>query len=225
MPTLVSIPDQRSFWNEWHGKHGATGEDQVHRVSRETFLRELKGAGGDLSVLDLGCGQGHDVRRFAQAGYTVFGMDFSTEAIKRARRATPWIRWRRRQRTNLREHDITRRLPYPDHSFDGVFSHLALHYITDEVTRRVFADIERVTKPGGILVFTVKSVADSYCGKGDRIANNVYCRKGHVRHFFSDDYARELLTGWAIQTIEHLEGHYASHEPSNFILVVAVRKV
>lgn len=56
------LPEQLSFWNNWHRKRGASGEDVAHSEFRKLFLDGLPGRS---DVLDLGCGQGHDLRATA----------------------------------------------------------------------------------------------------------------------------------------------------------------
>lgn len=46
----------------------------------EKFSKTIKGK----KVLDLGCGPGHDSYKFAELGFEVVGLDYSSEMIKRA---------------------------------------------------------------------------------------------------------------------------------------------
>jgi len=215
------IPEQLTFWNAWHRDRGASGDDAVHRELRELFL---KGLPGPSEVLDLGCGQGHDLRAMAQAGHRVAGIDFSPLAIRRARKQVYGWHFPRRRNADLRGHDIADGLPFEDERFGGVYSHLALHYFSDDVTRRIFREIERVLRPGGLLVFSVKSTDDPYYGDGERLGEHIFSRKGHVRHFFDEGYVKDLLDGWIVEPTVSYRGHYACSEPSAFIRAVA-RKV
>jgi SAM-dependent methyltransferase len=215
------LPEQLTFWNSWHRKRGASGQDAVHRQLREIFLNGLS---GPSEVLDLGCGQGHDLREMAESGHRVAGIDFSPVAIRHTRKRVFGWRYSKRRRTDLLVHDITDRLPFEDGRFDGVYSHLALHYFHDDVTRRIFREIERVLKPGGLLVFSVKSIEDPYYNDGERLGEHIFCRKGHVRHFFDEGYVKDLLDGWTMEATHSYHGHYACSEPSAFIRVVARKK-
>jgi len=168
-------------------------------------------------VADLGCGQGHDAVAFAQEGMVVRALDFSQIAITAACAAAEEAGVAVRAQV----HNLSAPLPFADASLDGVYSHLALHYFDDRTTRIVFAEIERVLRPGGVLVFSVKSDRDPYYGKGDRLAENLYCRNGHLRHFFSVAYTREVLADWGNSEIGECTGHYASRDESVFIHAVA----
>ncbi len=157
----------------------------------------------------------------ARSRHRVTGIDFSAVAIQQARRTVPRCGVLRLTKPELREHDIARRLPFAEKSFDGVFSHLALHYFEPNVTAFVFNEIKRVLQPGGVFVFAVKSTKDPYYGKGQRLGDHIFARKGHVRHFFDEEYIRKLLVDWPEISTDAYEGNYASSEPSAFIRAVA----
>ena len=56
--------------------------------------------------------------------------------------------------------DMTEPLPFADASFDAVMANVSLHMFPDAVTRAVFAEIERVVRPGGLLLFHVNATSD-----------------------------------------------------------------
>ena len=212
------LPEQLTFWNSWHRERGTSGEDEAHRELRGQFLEGLP---RPSDVLDIGCGQGHDLRAMARAGHRVAGLDFSPLAIRQARRKVYGWRFPKRRKSDLRVQDIADGLSFEDGRFDGVYSHLALHYFRDDVTRRIFGEIERVLRPGGLLAFSVKSTDDPYYGDGEQLGEHIFSRKGHVRHFFDDGYVKDLLDGWTILSTTSRRGHYACSEPSAFIRAVA----
>jgi SAM-dependent methyltransferase len=75
---------------------------------------------GVRAILDLGCGTGNDAARLAGEGYSVTAIDRSGEAIGPAQaRFGPLARFS--------VADMTRRLPFPDRSFDAVMSSVAMH--------------------------------------------------------------------------------------------------
>ena len=211
------LPEQLTFWNSWHRDRGASGEDAVNRGLRGLFLEGLP---DPSDVLDLGCGRGHDLREMARAGHRVAGLDFSPLAVRQARKRVYGLRFPLR-RKDIRVRDIADRFPFEGARFDGVYSHLALHYFSDDVTRRIFGEIERVLRPGALLVFSVKSTDDPYYGDGEQLGEHIFSRKGHVRHFFDEGYIKEILESWAVESIESYGGYYACSESSAFIRAVA----
>lgn len=108
-------------------------------------------------LLDLGAGQGQDSRYFAKLGYNVTSTDVSDLALKLSKESAE------KDGLDIKfiEVDIANKLPFEDNSFDIVYSHLALHYFTDEKTREVFQEIHRVLKPQGTLASLFNTVEDA----------------------------------------------------------------
>ncbi|HEY6357983.1 MAG TPA: class I SAM-dependent methyltransferase [Vicinamibacterales bacterium] len=102
----------------------------------------------DRDVLDVGCGAGVEVVRFAQAGARVTGVDASPRAIELATE-------------NVRQHGAQARLevadaealPYRDASFDFVYAHGVVQYAADD--RKVISECHRVLRSGGLALVQV----------------------------------------------------------------------
>jgi SAM-dependent methyltransferase len=138
----------------------------------DSFFRRLREAGSDLdwegrwiepflvplrdgrvrTILELGCGTGNDAARLADEGYAVTALDFSGEAIERARS-------RFGSRVGFLVADMAAPLPFCAGGFDAVMSNVALHMFPDGVTRSLFAEIGRVVSPDGLFVFHVNARA------------------------------------------------------------------
>ncbi|MBQ8171394.1 MAG: class I SAM-dependent methyltransferase [Oscillospiraceae bacterium] len=106
------------------------------------LLPELKGQ----CVLDLGCGFGHNCIEFIRRGAAhVTGIDISKKMLTVAQRENshPDIEY-----INMSMTDIDR----INGCFDLVYSSLAFHYIED--MPKLMADIARLLKKGGILLFS-----------------------------------------------------------------------
>jgi SAM-dependent methyltransferase len=100
----------------------------------------------DKKVLEIGLGQGAESEQLIRRGARWSGLDLTSEAVERVR-----------ARLTLRDlaFDDVRQgsavsIPWPDDTFDLVFSHGVLHHIPDIGTAQ--AEIHRVLKPGGRLV-------------------------------------------------------------------------
>lgn len=87
-------------------------------------------------ILDLGCGDGLLTRRIAAAGASVVGLDASPEMLAAAR-----------ANGIAAEPGNAEALPFPDHTFDAVFSNAALHWVHNQ--NAMLAQVHRVLKPGG----------------------------------------------------------------------------
>jgi SAM-dependent methyltransferase len=100
----------------------------------------------DRTVLEIGLGQGAESEQIIRRGGRWSGLDLTEESVERVR-----------TRLGLRSltYGSVRRgsaldIPWPDNSFDIVFSHGVLHHIPDILTAQ--SEIHRVLKPGGTLV-------------------------------------------------------------------------
>lgn len=120
----------------------------------------------DEQILDLGCGDGQLTERIATSGATVTGLDASS-AMAAAARA----------RGLAVDHGTAEALPYPDASFDAVFSNAALHWVRDQDA--MMAQVRRVLRPGGRFVAEMG-------GHGNIAAISVALRAVLARHGFAD---------------------------------------
>lgn len=95
-----------------------------------------------LRVLDVGCGQGIDVYRYAAAGAAATGVDLTPRHVELAR-----------AHVGVMDLDATivegdaETLPFPDRSFDRVSSNGVLHHTPD--MDQALREIMRVLEPGG----------------------------------------------------------------------------
>lgn len=102
------------------------------------------------AVLDVGCGTGSLLVSVArQVGPTsrVAGVDPSAAQIARARAKAA-----RRGLSIAFQIGVIEQLPFPDQTFDVVFSTLMLHHLPAPLKRQGLAEIARVLTPGGRLV-------------------------------------------------------------------------
>ena len=100
------------------------------------------------AVLDLGCGDGGDLRRIAALvsdDARLVGLDSSAKAIETARAATAGD-----ARFAWHPHDVLSGLPFEDGAFDGVFSLNLLECLPDKAA--LLAEMGRVLRPGGSVV-------------------------------------------------------------------------
>jgi ubiquinone/menaquinone biosynthesis C-methylase UbiE len=97
-------------------------------------------------VLDVACGTGlftHEIQRnFPDAKIT--GVDLSPWYLKKAAKDYPQIEWLQANAENL---------PFADASFDVVTSIYLYHELPEKVREKISAELLRVLKPGGQLVF------------------------------------------------------------------------
>ena len=100
------------------------------------------------TVLDMGCGTGTLTLliKKSEPGATVYGLDRDLQVLNIAREKIE----KAEQNITLQQGSATC-LPYPDESFDRVFTSLMLHHLTREDKQQVLREAFRVLKPGGEL--------------------------------------------------------------------------
>jgi SAM-dependent methyltransferase len=158
--TVANIDRVREYWNRHihdleittHpvGSRGFFDDlDQYHFEKLHHLLRlvDFDGYRGHR-VLEVGCGAGVDLARFAKGGADVVGVDLASSAIDLAR-------------ANFEQQGLSgefrvadgEALPFPESSFDLVYAHGVVQYTTNP--QRLVDECRRVLKPGGEAVFQV----------------------------------------------------------------------
>jgi SAM-dependent methyltransferase len=100
------------------------------------------------TVLEVGCGAGVDLARFAKGGAEVTGVDLVPSAIALAR--ANFEQQQLRGRFDIADGE---QLPFGDNSFDFVYAHGVVQYTANP--QRLVGECRRVLKPGGEAVFQV----------------------------------------------------------------------
>jgi SAM-dependent methyltransferase len=118
--------------------------EKLHHLPRLVAFDGYRGK----QVLEVGCGAGTDLVRFARGGAVVTGVDIAPSAIALARQNFA----QQGLPADLREAD-GERLPFAAESFDLVYAHGVVQYTPDPAA--LVAECHRVLRPGGEAVFQV----------------------------------------------------------------------
>ena len=109
-------------------------------------------------VLDIGCGTGTLAVLIKQLYPTVeiVGLDPDPKALARAMRKAA------KARVSVRfDQGFSDELPYPDASFDRVFSSFMFHHLPTDVREKTLREVCRVLAPGGSLLLVDFEPSDS----------------------------------------------------------------
>lgn len=114
-------------------------------AARRKLLDQAELAAGQR-VLDIGCGTGTlaALMNRLYPGLEVVGLDPDPQALARAKKKAT-----RAQIAVRLDQGFSDELPYPDVSFDRVFSSFMFHHLEAESRERTVREVRRVLKPGG----------------------------------------------------------------------------
>jgi SAM-dependent methyltransferase len=131
-------------------------ERQYSFVAQRDLVLDLLPAGCER-ILDIGCGPAVMADELLKRCNEVCGIDAAAQmiALGEARlRGHP-----QGHRAHLRAGGVEQ-LPYADGSFDAIVAMGVLEYVLDR--GRALAEMNRVLRPGGVVVITVPSCVSSY---------------------------------------------------------------
>jgi len=144
------------------------------------------------SVVDIGCGVGHQARTLASQGFSVTAIDNCQAMIDIALRSrSPSITYQMGDACHL---------PLPDHSVNAAVMRMLLHNVIPE-WRQALSEAHRVLVKNGILVVVEGFPPDEMCSA---FFVDVLSRV-HPRHFFAtkEDLSEEIRSaGFLLEPIE-----------------------
>jgi ubiquinone/menaquinone biosynthesis C-methylase UbiE len=121
-----------------------------YRFDKLRYLPQLVDFSGyrGKRLLEVGCGIGTDLVRFAAGGANAVGVDLSSTALELARKNAEC------SQVSLELHLANgEALPFEDGSFDVVYAHGVLQYTANP--EKMAAECRRVLAPGGEAIFMV----------------------------------------------------------------------
>ena len=118
--------------------------EKLHHLPRLVPFESYDGR----RVLEVGCGAGTDLVRFARHGANVTGVDLSPASIALAVRN--FTIEKKQAKLSVADGQA---LPFREAAFDLVYAHGVVQYTSDD--RALVNECRRVLKPGGLAVFQV----------------------------------------------------------------------
>lgn len=211
---LVSNPDEHFnlLEKQMHGKEDWYKNDQIssydsgpyktHLRKRREYVQNiieefLNGKKAE-KILDVGCGDGSNLRWLSEFTDNLWGTDYNLLRLKRAEKIIKKLE----KNTKLFVANILS-LPFLENSFDIIFfNHVIEHIVEDEVALKKIFDI---TKKGGIMILgTPNEGALSWkfaYWLEPRIKNNT----DHV-NFYTENSISEIAknVGFKIREVKHM---------------------
>ncbi len=167
------------------------------------YAAHLFADSGARDVLELGAGQGRDTIGLLKAGLSVTALDFSAEALEQlAHDAGPELR--KHVRTLV--HDVRTPLPLNNLSVDAVFAHMLFCMaLSTRHVEQLMAEVHRLLRSGGQLVYTVRHTGDADYRSGIAHGEESYENGGFAIHFFDRALVDRLAEGFDLLDITEFE--------------------
>ncbi|TFH25684.1 class I SAM-dependent methyltransferase [Candidatus Bathyarchaeota archaeon] len=193
---------QQQHWNRMYAEEpDFFGEEASYPAKKAAEILKRE---GKSKILEIGAGQGRDSLFFAKNGFQVTALDYSETAVEAINQKAQTLSiahsispiW----------HDIRRKLPFVDDSFDACYCHMlyCMALCTSEL-EALFQEARRVLKPNGISVYTVRHTGDAHYGKGIHRGEDMYENDGFIVHFFSRQKVEHLAKGYQIVSMDDFE--------------------
>jgi ubiquinone/menaquinone biosynthesis C-methylase UbiE len=202
-------------WYESNAKKYAKNiEDKISMPQIKDFVKLLPKNG---KVLDAGCAAGRDVELLTKEGLIVLGIDLSKNLLKIAKQKNPTCSF---VYGNFLD------LPFPDSSFDGLWSHNSLvHLENKNQVEKAVSEFSRVLKIKGWIHFFVKAQMGE---KKTAVKKDAF--SGHERYFryYTKSEVEELLkkNNFKIKSMKQLPetDFLADGRPGEDMIIVLAQK-
>jgi len=150
-------------YKEWAGDYE---RDTVQEYGYTAHIESAKALDAALNskdslILDAGCGTGLVGLELSRLGYRhMDALDYSAEMLAQAKKKAVY--------NELVQADLSKPLDLPDNKYDAVNCTGTFTY--GHVGANAFEELVRVTRPGGIVSFTIREGAYEALGYQDKMA-------------------------------------------------------
>jgi len=145
-------------------------------------------------ILDVGSGRGLFAKQLAENGYSVIGIDFEPNIVKRANEEIK--NWDLQGKLRFVEGDALD-IPFTDESFDGVYSFGLMENLYKDDWTKYASEIIRVLRPGGFyLNVSMSRETQQFLGFNPKGSDSGdFERYGIHYYFFNKEEVRDIFTG------------------------------
>jgi ubiquinone/menaquinone biosynthesis C-methylase UbiE len=173
----MTEPIARQAYSSFADRYAAIAPTKPHnRLYERPATMALLGEVAGQHILDAGCGPGICSELMARQGAVVHGFDVTPRMIDLARQRCSGLS------AEFELGDLSQPLSWlEDCSFDKVLCALALDHIEDLVP--AFREFHRVTRPGGMLVFSMQHPMSDWTKEKIRGESVYYQRSRYGLHW------------------------------------------
>jgi len=148
--TKPHLPDERHYIFTEGINYFKTGKESIFGAGDKFTLDFLEKAKIQGKWLNLAAGDGRYNLQLLQKADAVVAADIDESALSKLWHATPP---ECREKLENAVFDITKRFPFANNSFDGVFCTAALYVVPKKILTKIVKEINRVLKPNGRVIF------------------------------------------------------------------------
>lgn len=191
---------QRQHWSRaFDERPDRFGADASRPVRDAVALFNVEGV---RDVLELGAGQGRDTLALAREGFRVVALDYADSAVAALREAVAGLG----DAVTVSQHDVRRPLPFEEGSFDACYSHMLFCMaLTTAELEALAAEVRRVLRPGGLVVYTARTTEDAHYGAGIARGDDMYEMGGFIVHYFGAALVERLAAGYEVLGVGRFE--------------------
>ena len=189
MSRIFYFLDNPRFYNLVQKIFASNGTKAIASV-----LTGLDNGHYNTTVLDVGCGTGKHVSIFRNCSYT--GVDVNQNYLSYASSKYPFGRFIRADAS---------RLPFPDKSFDQVFSACVFHHLSNGQINKTLDEMKRVCKNGGVVC-----VIDNIFPPKTNVMGYILFKLDIGKFQRSFKEMETLLTGADFRVVEKLKDTFPS---------------
>lgn len=140
------------FLNNFKNPQGKLGDKIIDQMNEKNAQVAIWGINHleikeDMTILDIGCGGGTNVKRMAENAQKVFGVDYSQKAVERSKEYN-----KTQNNVEIIKASVSN-LPFDDNAFDIITAIKTVFFWPD--LKNDFKEVKRVLKPGGVFTIIV----------------------------------------------------------------------
>lgn len=187
------LENSKDYWNNKYWKENINNNKTD--FLKDNWMEKYKEIIVDRSLkkaIDLGCGIGQDTKWLIDNDFDVVSCDISDIALSKLKEMIP--------NSKTMQIDVKKKLPFEHNSIDLINANLSLHYFNLEDTIKIFNEIYRVLRPGGLFIGRMNSDKNEEYVKETtkEIEKNYYYDYGKYYRLFNKEQFDILTKGWNI---------------------------
>jgi SAM-dependent methyltransferase len=180
----------KKYWDNYYKEHGKD-KDIVNCSTFAEFCLGRFFTKENLSIIELGSGNGRDAIYFAKHKINTIAIDQSTIAIDTEKENLD-------NEVNKYLHPKALDFVYEDYekynSIDVFYSRFTIHSITKDDEKLLLPKLYNSLNKDGLLCIEVRTTKDPLCGVGEFCGDNTYITDHKRRFIDSQEFLNKVLT-------------------------------